>query len=391
MGAFSKCWETLCQPIRRFIARLIAAAAAAAAMLLPAGPLSAQDYEIWALDQGTNIVHIYNAKLEPVGRIDMGTHGVRIPHMIHFTSDYAYAFIASTGSGDVSVIRTADRQVVAVLKTGPATHMAVVKADDSVAIADVIGDPNDPRSGKLVEIKIDKQRGEFTLGRSLTIAEDPLIKKTADKFSATRAICHEYSADGRLAYVTLGPGLKDGGLVVLDTEKFELVAAFPVSEMRVNCGTVALPDKKHIIVNGGDRDVGAWYVLETGTHKVVKQGESRGSDAHGTWVTPNGREIWMINRVSSNGIVIDAKSFEIIAELKDIGPTPDIIAMSPDSALAFISLRGPNPMSAHHLAKGTTPGFAVVSVPERKLVRIIEPAKGNEKSDFHGIGMRQLR
>jgi hypothetical protein len=32
-----------------------------------------------------------------------------------------------------------------------------------------------------------------------------------------------------------------------------------------------------------------------------------------------------------------------------------------------------------------------VSVPERKLVRIIEPAKGNEKSDFHGIGMRQLR
>src|SRR5262245_26048503 len=123
MGAFSKCWETLCQPIRRFISRLIAAAAAAAAMLLPAGPSSAQDYEIWALDQGTNVVHIYNAKLEPVGRIDMGTHGVRIPHMIHFTSDYAYAFIASTGSGDVSVIRTADREVVAVLKTGPATHM----------------------------------------------------------------------------------------------------------------------------------------------------------------------------------------------------------------------------------------------------------------------------
>ena len=194
----------------------------------------------------------------------MGTHGVRIPHMIHFTSDYAYAFIASTGSGDVSVIRSADRQVVAVLKTGPATHMAVVKADDSVAIADVIGDPNDPRSGKLVAIKIDKQRDEFTLGRSLTIAEDPLIKKTADKFSATRAICHEYSADGRLAYVTLGPGLKDGGLVVLDTEKFELVAAFPVSEMRsMRHRGAARPEAHHRqwwrsrrrrLVRAGDRD-----------------------------------------------------------------------------------------------------------------------------------------
>jgi DNA-binding beta-propeller fold protein YncE len=391
MRMFAQCWESLCGPFRRVVARIGAPMIVATAMLLPDGPVSAQNYEIWALDQGTNIVHIYNAKLAEAGRIDMGTHGVHVPHMIHFTSDGAYAFIASTGSGDVSVIRAADRQVVAVLKTGPATHMAVVKPDDSAAIVDVIGDPKDPRSGKLVEIRIDKQKGEFTLGRTLVIAEDPLIKKSADKFSATRAVCHEYSPDGRFAYVTLGPALKDGGLVVLDTQTFALAAAFPVSEIRVNCGTVALKDNKHIIVNGGDKGVGVWYVLETGAHKVVKQGESRGSDAHGTWVTPDGREIWMVNRVSSNGVVIDAKTFAIVAELKDIGPTPDIIAMSPDSQFAFISLRGPNPVSAPHLAKGTTPGFSVVSISQRKLVRIVEPAKGNEKSDFHGIGVRQLK
>jgi DNA-binding beta-propeller fold protein YncE len=391
MRMFAQCCEALRGQFRQVAARFVAPAVAATAMLLPAGTLSAQDYEIWALDQGTNIVHIYNAKLEEVGRIDMGAHGGRVPHMIHFTSDYAHAFIASTGSGDVSVIRTADRQVVAVLKTGPGTHMAVVKPDDSAVIADVIGGPNDPRSGKLVEIKIDKQKGEFTIGRTLTIADDPMVKKAADKFSVTRAICHDYSADGRFACVTLGPALKDGGLVVLDTQKFELVAAFPVTEIRANCGTVALPDKKHIIINGGDKEVGVWYVLETGTHRVVKQGESRGFDAHGTWVTPNGREIWMVNRVSSNGIVIDAKTFEIAAELKDIGPTPDIIAMSPDSQFAFISLRGPNPVSAPHLAKGTTPGFSVVNIAERKLIKLIEPAKGNEKSDFHGIGVRRIR
>jgi hypothetical protein len=190
--------------------------------------------------------------------------------------------------------------------------------------------------------------------------------------------------------VTLGPALKDGGLVILDTEKFALVAAYPPSEMRVNCGTVPTRDRKHIIVNGGDHDVGVWYVLDTATHKVVRQGQSRGFDAHGVWATPNGREIWMVNRGTSNGIVIDARTFEIVAELQ-IGPTPDIIAMSPDSQFAFVTLRGPNPVSMPHMAKGTTPGFAVVSIPERKMLKLVQPAQGNDKSDFHGIAVRVIK
>ena len=103
---------------------LLIAPLVAGSVFVPAAA-NAQDYEIWAIDQGTNIVHIYNTKLEEVGRIDMGAHEVRVPHMIHFTSDYAYAFIASTASGDVSVIRTADRVLVSLLKTGPATHRTI--------------------------------------------------------------------------------------------------------------------------------------------------------------------------------------------------------------------------------------------------------------------------
>jgi DNA-binding beta-propeller fold protein YncE len=354
-------------------------------------PANAQNYEIWALDQGTNMVHVLNAKLEEVARLDMSAHGVRVPHMIDFTSDGAYAFIASTASGDVSVIRAADRAVVAVLKTGPGTHMAVVKPGDGAVIVDVIGDPKVNRDGKLVEIVIDKQSGTFKLGRNLVIAEDPVFKKAEDRFNDVSAICHQYSADGRHAYVTLGPGLKDGGLVILDTEKFSLVAAYPPDEMKVNCGTVLSRDGKYMFVNGGGADTGVWYALDTATQKIARQGDSRGYDAHGTWATPDGREVWMVNRVTSNGIVIDPKSLEIVADLKDIGPTPDIITMSPDSQFAFISLRGPNPVSAPHVAKGTTPGFAVVNVRERKLVKIVQPAHGNDKSDFHGIGVRVIR
>jgi DNA-binding beta-propeller fold protein YncE len=354
-------------------------------------PAAAQNYEIWALDQGTNMVHVLNDKFEEVARLDMSAHGVRVPHMIDFTSDGAYAFIASTASGDVSVIRTADRAVVAVLKTGPGTHMAVVKPGDGAVIVDVIGDPKVNRDGKLVEIVIDKQSGTFKLGRSLVIAEDPVFKKAEDRFNDVGAICHQYSADGRHAYVTLGPALKDGGLVILDTEKFSLVAAYPPDEMKVNCGTVLSRDGKYMFVNGGGADTGVWYALDTSTQKIARQGDSRGHDAHGTWATPDGREVWMVNRVTSNGIVIDPKSLEIVADLKDIGPTPDIIVMSPDSQFAFISLRGPNPVSAPHVAKGTTPGVAVVNIRERKLIKIVQPAQGNEKSDFHGIGVRVMR
>jgi DNA-binding beta-propeller fold protein YncE len=371
-------------------ARPVAPAVAGLAVLVAAVPAGAQDYEVWALDQGTSVVHIFNAQLEEVGRIDMAAHGVAVPHMIDFTSDHAYAFIASTKSGDVSVIRTADRAVLAVLKTGPGTHMAAVKPDDSAVIVDVIGDGKVERDGKLVEITIDRQNEAFAVGRSLVIADDPLVQQAGDKFKDIGAVCHEYSSDGRHAFVTLGPALKDGGLVVLDTVDFKLVAAYPPDELKVNCGTARTTDGRHMFLNGGGAEVGVWYVMDIATREIVHQADSGGLDAHGVWATPDGREVWMVNRVSSNAIVIDPATFEVVGKLTDIGKTPDIIAMSPDSRLAFVTLRGPHPMSAAHVAVGDTPGFAVISVPDRKLVKVVRPAEGNDQSDFHGIGVRPL-
>jgi len=369
----------------------VRSALVAVALLLAPASAQAQPYEIWAMDQGTATVHIYNEKLEEAAKLDMAPHGVRVPHMIDFTPDGAYALIAATASGNVSVVRTSDRQVVTVLKTGPASHAATVRPDGRQAIVAVIGDPKIERDGKLVEITIDPQAGKFELGRSLMVAEDPVFKQVADKFKDIGAVCQQFTADGRQAYVTLGPAIANGGLVVLDTAAFKLAAVYPPDELKVNCGTVLTRDGKHMFVNGGDRGVGVWYAIDAATRKVVHQGQSRGEDAHGTWTTPDGREVWMVNRVTSNAIVIDPKTFAVIAEIPDVGKTPDIVAMSPDSKFAFITTRGPNPISMPHIAKGTTPGFSVVSIPDRKLVRHIQPAAGNDKSDFHGIGVRIIR
>lgn len=366
------------------------AATLAAVALAFVSQAVAQDYEIWAIDQGTHTVHVFNAKLEEVGRIDMAAQGLKVPHMIDFSSDYAYAAVANPSSGNVAVIRTEDRTVVAVLNTGRGSHMATVKPDDSAIIVAVIGDSKVPRDGALVEITIDRQNETFALGRSLVIAEDPLVRNAGDRFPDVGAVCLEFTADGRFGYVTLGPALQNGGLVVLDTESFKLVAAYPPDEVRANCGTVLTRDGKHMIVTGGSGDIGVWYAFDTTSHKLVREGDSRGKDTHGVWATPDGGEIWMVNRVSSNGIVIDAKTLEVVAELSDIGTTPDILAMSPDSKFAFGTLRGPKPVTAAHVATGETPGFAVIDVAERKLVRVVQPARGEENSDFHGIGVRVL-
>ena len=347
------------------------------------------DYEIWAIDQGTNQVHIYSPALEEVARIDLAAEGVRTAHMVDFTADHAFAFIASTGSGDVTVIRSADRAVVTRLATGPRTHMATVSPDDSRAIAAVIGAPDTPGDGKLVEVLIDAANGSFTIGRTLVVAEDPLVQEKGERFSETQPICQEFTADGRHAYVTLGPGLGEGGVVVLDLESFQLVAAYPVDEIQASCGTVRTADGRYMFVNGGSADVGVFYVIDTSTHEVVHQADTRGKDAHGVWPTQDGSEVWMVNRVTSNAVIIDAETFEITAEMNFVGKTPDIIAMSPDGR-AYISLRGPEPVTMPHVAVGETPGFAVVDIARRELIEVIQPAEADPKSDFHGIGVRVI-
>ncbi len=373
----------------RFISRLLPVASLVAA--LGAAQASAQDYEIWALDQGLHSLHIYSSDLEEIESVDLGAAGVQVPHMIDFTSDGAYAFIASTGSNDVTVISTDDREIVAQLETGPRTHMAAVKPDDSAVIADVIGSADDYRDGKLVEIVINED-GTFEIGRELLVAEDPVFTESEDRFNDVAPICHDYTQDSRFAYVTLGPSLDDGGLVVLDTEAFELTRVFPPDVLAVNCGTMLSPDGQHMFVNGGGPETGTWYVIDTATNEVVHEADSRGYDAHGVWVVPDGSELWMVNRVSDNVIIIDPETFEITEEIEEgFGETPDIIGMSPDSRYAFITLRGPNPVSAPHVAVGSSPGFSVVDIAQRELVEIIEPNAGNPDSDFHGIGVRVIQ
>ena len=370
--------------------RLAAIGAATLGAAVAATAAAAQDHEIWALDQGTHMLHIFDTDLAEIATVDLGEAGVHVPHMIDFTSDGAYAFIASTGSHDITVIDAETREIVEIFDTGPRTHAATVLPDDSAVIAAVIGDADEYRDGKLVEITIDGAGG-FEIGRELVIADDPLFQENEARFNDVAAICHEYSADGDLAFVTLGPGLADGGLVVADTRSFELVALWGPEELQVNCGTAPTVDRSHMFLTGGGPETGVYYALNMETLEIVHQGDSRGTDAHGIWAVPDGSEMWLVNRVSDNVVLIDPETFEITEEVPEgFGETPDIIAMAPDSSRAYITLRGPNPVSAPHVAVGSQPGFSVVDIASRELVEIVQPAADNPDSDFHGIATRPL-
>ena len=370
--------------------RFAAVGVATLGAALAASAAAAQDYEIWALDQGTHVLHIFDTELEEIATLDLGEAGVRVPHMIDFTSDGAYAFIASTGSHDITVIDAETREIVESFDTGPRTHAATVLPDDSAVIAAVIGDADTYRDGKLVEITIDGEGG-FEIGRELMIADDPMFEQNEARFNDVAAICHEYSADGRYAFVTLGPGLQDGGLVVADTESFELVELWGPEELQVNCGTAPTVDHSHMFLTGGGPETGVYYAIDMETLDVVHEGDSRGVDAHGIWAVPDGSEMWLVNRVSDNVVLIDPETFEITEEFPEgFGETPDIVAMAPDSSRTYITLRGPNPVSAPHVAEGTTPGFSVVDIANRELVEIVQPAADNPDSDFHGIATRPL-
>jgi DNA-binding beta-propeller fold protein YncE len=353
--------------------------------------VSESDYEIWAMDQGTHVIHVFDAELREVGRIDMGAHGVRVPHMIEFTSDHAYAFVAAPATGNVAVIRTVDREVVTVLPTGPRTHHAAVAPDDRSVLVSVIGAADAPWDGKLVEIEVDAAEEHFTIGRELVLAEDPLFAEQREEFRETGgAVCLAYTADGRAAYTTLGPGLDEGGVVVVDPAALRLVRVFPPNRVEANCGTLLSPTGEHMYLVGGDREIGVWHAVDTRSHEPVHRAETRGHDAHGSWLSPDGSEYWLVNRVTSNAIVVDTRTHEVLEEIEFVGKTPDIVSMSPDGRWVYITLRGPNPVTMPHVAVGETPGFAVIDRETREVVRLIEPARGDPASDFHGIAVRLL-
>jgi len=401
----------------------------------PPGLARDAGHEVWVLDQGTDLVHVLDSRrnLREVATVDLGAAalvdadfgqalgvtpqddvaGRRIvPHMIEFDSGYRYAFIAATAGGVTIVVDARSKEVVAVLPTGPASHMAAVTPDDSAVWVAVIGSTDEGREDTqaLVEIPLgdlDDPDVTFAIGERVVVRdvlEDHLeVAGLEWEFPGYQPVCHQFTPDSREAWVTLGPQWDRGGLFVLDLERLEVSAAWDPEEVRANCGVGVNREGTRVIANwsgavlGEGQDTeGEWYVFNARTKQLLRTGSARGYDAHGVRFSPDGRELWAVNRISDNGLVIDATSFEVIEEIDPGFDTPDILNFSPDGTVVYVTQRGPSPRSGGvHAASGGQPGLAIVDAATRTVLAVFEPptvedAAGVVQNDVHGVGGRPL-
>jgi DNA-binding beta-propeller fold protein YncE len=372
--------------------------------------------EVWALDQGTDTIHVYRAdQRTEIARIDVTPTALKaagfaaaptgastVPHMIEFDSRERYAFVASTAGAVTIVIDARTKAVVEVIPTGAGSHMAAVTPDDSALWVAAIG------ARRLVEIPLDLSSATptFAIGRNLSVETllGPTETARGWTYPSYAPVCHQFSPDSSEAWVTLGPGWNQGGFFVLDLASGSVSAAWDPAQVKANCGISVTEDR--VIANwsgkvvAGEDTEGQWYVFDRRTKELLATEGSGGFDAHGVRLTPDGSSYWMVNRASSDAIVIDARTFQVTRAYADIAKTPDIIDFSPDSSLIYISQRGPTPRSgATHAATGSEPGVRVVSTATGETVAVIRPPEAREapsvehpdgrvRNDVHGLGVR---
>jgi DNA-binding beta-propeller fold protein YncE len=378
----------------------------------PSHAAAAGTHEVWMLDQGTDLIHVHESRrLREVAAIDVSPHALRqagfahaptgpatVPHMIEFDSKDRYAFVASTAGGVTIVIDARRKAVVDVLPTGAGSHMAAVTPDDAAVWVAAIG------AQQLVEVPLDLDAAKptFEIGRRLDVSEllGEIERERGWTFPSYSPVCHQFSPDATEAWVTLGPGWNQGGLFVLDLDSGTVSDAWDPTEVKANCGVSVTEDRA--VANwsgrvgpGVDSD-GEWYVFDRKTKERVGEPRSaEGFDAHGLRLTPDGSSYWMVNRISSNALVVDAETLEVTRRIDVVADTPDILDYSPDGALVYITQRGPNPRSGGaHAAAGGQPGITVVATGTGEQTALIQPPtvtdeNGDVLNDVHGIGVRR--
>jgi DNA-binding beta-propeller fold protein YncE len=407
---------------------LVAAPADARAGGVPADSPARSGYEVWSVDQGTDRIHVYDSAdyrevatidLSPAALADRGFQHVpagprTVPHMIDFDSQDRYAFVAATAGAATIVIDARTKQVLEVLGTGAGSHMTAVTPDDTTAWVAAIG------TQQLVEIelgKLNSARPTFEIGARLNVADllAPIEAANPDwqrvvpaegpfSYASYSPVCHQFSPDSTEAWVTLGPGWPQGGLFVLDLATHAVSAAWDPSEVKANCGTsvsddLALANFSGEVVAGADT-AGEWYVFDRASKQLIEthsaaDGPVQGLDAHGLRLTPDGSHYWMVNRASSDGVVVRASDRTVVRHLTSGLEAPDILDFAPDGSRVYVSQRGPSPLSgAPHAATGDEPGIAVLDAATGERVAFLAPTAvivdDRVQNDVHGVGIRTV-
>jgi DNA-binding beta-propeller fold protein YncE len=326
----------------------------------------AAPFEIWVSDQERDrIVVLDGETLEVTAQIPLDEDGepsTSKPHMILFSSDGRYAYVALVAAGAVAVLDAERREIVQKIPTGQKAHAPIPSPDGRRLFVVNVGEAT------VTEILTDTRRGSFRVGR--TIPTGP------------RPICLMFTADGERAYVTLGgdPEAEDaamtGGIEVIDVARGEVIKRFE-NTGKNGCGLVRSPQDERIMFADVGRPLNRLYAFDTESDELLFEADTGVEDAHGLWVSPQG-EVWIFGRRDGRVALFEPgpDGFLPMGDLQLRETGLDLVDASPDGRRLFVAVRGP-------AGGGETPGVAVIDVIGRQEMRFV-PLAG----DPHGLAVR---
>ena len=433
--------------MKRLAAGIVTLAVAGA---LPALGSGTDTYEVWAIDQSNSFgkafggtLYIWDghaleqanqaARIEPE-RIDLagtaaalcfaetGVNPVR-PHMLAVNRSQTHAIVSFVASGHVLFLDATTREPVACIRTSIGAggarqvHFAIPSPDETyVSVAN--------QNGKLFErINTDYATNTFALDTAATIdlANCTTPNGVPCQFALrpdNAPICPIIDSTSQYTFMTL----RGGGLFVVDSTQtpMQIVAEYDTTTVAANgCLGAEVPGKMYIDSGGGtpanlfQANLYAFPVTgfspanppNTPAPNVIFTDDTEEADAHGAALTKHLKYLWIADRGRNFFFVVDTETDEVVNRISlesglSPDPTPDLLAISPNGTHGFMSLRGPNPLTADpHVSTGATPGVGVLKVLEsgrdarfEAIAPVtIRDAAGVERADVHAMTVRLKR
>jgi len=398
-------------------------------------------YEVWVVDQSNSTglahggtIHIFgDTALElagatvPPAKIDLGAATASMcmsstgaqpvrPHTVAFNATGTHAVVAFVASGHVAVLNTQTRAPVACVRTvagaggGQQAHHALVSPDQSMIL---VANQNGKR---LERIDANFVSNTFTLNAAaaLDLSACTTPSGAACQSVALRPdnapILVEFDGSGSLAFATL----RGGGMFAVNprTTPMAIRAEYDSATLKAS-GLTPLRVGNSLFVSAGTNAF-RLYRLPLGSFSsttatapntpapvVMASTVAAGSDAHGMAAVGQNDFVWVADRGLNRIDIFDPAGTARVSTIEMAGsvssdPAPDLMASSPAGDLAFVTLKGANPLTGGALGTGITPGIGVIRVDQNgragNFLRVVpisnRDAGGVERADPHGIARR---
>jgi hypothetical protein len=297
------------------------------------------------------------------------------------------AIVSFVASGHVLILDAATRSPVDCIRTSVGAggarqvHFAIPSPDETyIAVAN--------QNGKLFErIDTDYSSDTYTLNTAagIDLANCATPNGAPCQASLVRPdnapICPITESSSHYVFVTL----RGGGLFVVDAKQtpMQIVAECDIDHVQPNgCLGAQVGSKMYVDSGGGTAshlygaDIYAFPVSgfsptnlpNIPLPRLVLSDTSAEADAHGATLTKHQRYLWVADRGRNFIWVIDTTTDQMVNMITLAGaisadPTPDLLATSPNGSHIYMSLLGPNPLTADpHVSTGSTPEVGVIKV-----------------------------